>query len=260
MLQFEYNPPWDSCYTGYYYIHTWPLIGKPGILKGQGDIHSCREFYVRSYRHKIVNNNTHTVMAKRAFALVTYGNKAKSESDFEKRVAKLKSDSLKGLYIINSFEKHHNWPLTKLYDVECATERNRYLPLVFFSGCRKWTMSPYLLSIWCLAIRLGRNQFVPKQLFDLSHEDIVRQLAIAANTCSSGDGMQLRKSIREWDNLMILYKDMFGSENRKYHWALSHLNGGSDRPEGIMKLITGTTYYKELHKKFFELKKEKNLI
>ncbi|HUX47250.1 MAG TPA: hypothetical protein VMV58_04485 [Desulfosporosinus sp.] len=252
MLEFKYPGSWQNTYQGTYYLLTHPNTKNPRQLNQQVVVHTCREFFIKSLREKILKGDGFIHSARKAYALVTNGpSKAKD------RNASMLSAAEKSLYIINSFEKEHKWPKTKVYPVNCI---NHDLPMVFWQGPRKWTTSPYLFSMWTLAIRLGKNTWLPSGLLKLSHEDLVRQLAITSKTkYSNTDANQLCKTIREWDNIMFLYKDLFGDNTRKYHWDLNHLYGHDSRPEGILKLITGSTYYKELYNKFLKLKKENKL-
>lgn len=257
MLKFNYSGKMSNThYEALYYIHTYQLATDPTALRSVRDTHSCREFFVKSYRDAITGTkDPQTIRARKANALLTLG--MPFSSMYDSWNTRLKETSEKSLYIVNSFEKEHKWPLTKLYLVKCE---NQKVPMVFFSGPRKWTMSPYLMSIWALGIRLGKNNWMPKKLLTLDHENLVRQLVIAANSNSgSGDANQVLCTIREWDPFMTLYPDLFSGETRRYHWSKKHLNGKNDRPEGIRKLIDGTTGYKKLREKYFELKEAKKL-
>jgi len=255
MLEFKFTGSWDVGYLTFQYILTYPNSKNPGRLISTHAVNSCREYYIKSLREKINSGDSYIKPGRRAYALISFGRTYEGELAARQELLNVAAE--KSLYIINSFEKHHKWQLTKLYPVKCE---NMALSLVFFSGPRRWTMSPYLMSIWALMVRLGRNSWLPKELLKLNHEDMVKQLlARAKSNNNSGDGAQLWKTLREWDNFMFLYKDLFGSETRKYHWQLGHLNGGSDRPEGIMKLMNGTTHYKSLHRRYYKLKEVNKL-
>jgi hypothetical protein len=257
MLKFKYGGSWDAGnYEGTYYMVAWPSATDKSRVVVNNNVHSCREFFVRSYRSLITNQNSSGFIKECRKAQGIYTTGRSYTKQYDSRKINIRSYAEKGLYIINSFEREHGWPRTKMYEVECE---NMLLPAIFWSGPRKWTTSPYLMSIFTLLMRIGKNKWLPKQLFNLSHEDMVRQLAIAAKTNENNDATQLSKTIRDWDPFMTLYKDLFGDLPRKHHWDTSHLNGGGDRAEGIQKLITGTTHYKSLHKEYFRLKKEKNL-
>ena len=256
MLKFKYPSRWEaSGYPTNYYLHTYPNIKSAGWLTSHGSPNNCREFFVRSYREKINARDGFTRWALNACCLFSYGRP--EPHNFEVWRDNLENDAEKSLFITNSFEKRYGWPLTKLHLVECE---NIKIPFVFFHGPRKWTMSPYLLSIWSLCIRLGQNKWMPQKLTSLDHKSLIRQLLIAAKLQGDiGDAWQISTTIKEWGPFMSLYKDLFGGINRKEHWATSHLNGSNDRPEGIMMLINGSTGYKTLREKYFRLKKEKNI-
>lgn len=236
-------------YKSFVYIHTFP--DHRGWLTTQSSVHSCREFFIKSYRDKITKDSSSTPWAKRAYALVAFGMaRLNNFNGWEKQ---LRQNSEKGLYILNSFERSHKWPLTKLYPVECKN-----MPCVFFSGSRKWTMSPYLMSIWSMGIRMGRNQWLPEDLLTLDHKKLVAAMIRNMTGKSNADALQLRHSIKEWNCFMALYPDLFKGNTRKYHWNTNHLSQ-DDRPEGIKRLMTGATSYKKLHKRYFELKEARKL-
>jgi len=253
MFTFNHSRGWDSSnYKGKFYIHTYPLATKKDELRSNDVVDSCREFFVRSYRKKINKEDSFTLWARKAYALFSFGRP--KGNMFKNWQLDLKNGSEKGLYIMNSFEKEHKWPQTKLYQVKC-TDRN--ITMIFFIGPRKWTTSPYLMSIWSLCVRIGHNSWLPMQLMNLDHENLVRQLAITSKTGENSDANQLSKTIKHWDPFMSLYSDLFSGQNRKYHWDISHLKGFSDRPEGIIKLVDGTTHYKALYKKYNDLRERK---
>jgi len=254
MFKFNFPGQWsNSAYTGVYYVHSYPSPKEKDLLVPNESVNSCREFFVREYRHKIAKQNSDAIAIRKACVVISFGKPQKHL--YKLWLSDLIEAAEKGVYILNSFEREHKWPLTKVYPVDS----NENIPLVFFTGARKWTMSPYLLSIWSLCVRLGSNSWLPKNLMTLDHENLVRQMAIASKNQANTDAIQLSQTIRHWDPFMTLYPDLFGQNNRKYHWKLDHLNGGADRPEGIQKLITGNTYYKALHKEYYRLKEEKKL-
>jgi len=258
MLKFEYNGSWSVGYTGFYYLHTYPNMNKPGTLMPVRSMFYCREYFVKSYRELINKQNGFTPWARNAYSLCSTGRISGSDN-FKNWQEKLWRNSLKGLYIVNSFEKEHKWPLTRLFEAQCTNIND--VSAVFFTGSRKWTMSPYLMSIWSLIIRLGRNTWLPNGLEKLNHEDLVEKIVKASyvHLGSNDDAAQIYATIKHWDSFMTLYKDLFGGVPRKSHWNVSHLHGGNSRPEGIRWLIDDSTRYKTLRKKYFKLKEEKHL-
>ena len=255
MLEFKLSGTWGNSYLGTYFISTHPKKNSKNELCATSTVNTCREFFIRSLRAKINNGDGFVKEARKAYGLITSG-RYNSEMRVKTAQKALMTASEKGLYIINSFEKYHKWPLTKIYPVKCT---NYYLPLVFFAGPRKWTTSPYLMSIWALLLRVGKGNYLPEKLLTLNHEDLVRQLAISCKTSKCNDANQISATLREWDPFLSLYKDLFGGNTRKYHWQLNHLNGHNDRPEGIMKLMNRTSGYKDLYTRYYNLKKEKGL-
>ena len=256
MLKYSYPGDWGvSGYKGLYYVLTYPDESNPGHLMSKGGVDTCREFYVRRFRNIINTKDGFTPWARRIYCLLSYG--APRRATFQSWNTELQEDAEKSLYITNSFEKAHKWPLTKLYPVECE---NAKITFVFFSGPRKWTTSPYLMSIWSLCIRLGRNDWLPANLMTLNHEDLVKQIMISARSKREGgdsDSSQV-STMKQWDTFLSFYKDLFGEESRKYHWDSARLKTNCcDRPEGIRMLLNNSTGHQELAKKYHTLKKEK---
>lgn len=256
---FKFNIPgggWStSGYDILHYLHVYPDPKNVGWLTGYSGAHNCREFYVQSYRGKINGGTSFTPWARKAYCILTYGRPI--STSYADRQTALMADAEKSLYIINSFEKAHKWPLTKIYPVVC--ENVEGLTLAFFSGPRKWTTSPYLMSMWSLFLRLGRNPWLPKNLKSLDHESLIRQILIAAKSNNKGgdsDASQMA-TLKQWDVFLGFYKELFGDKTRKYHWAKTRLHGANDRPEGIRMLLNQSSGYKELSAKFYKLKKEK---
>jgi hypothetical protein len=115
------------------------------------------------------------------------------------------------------------------------------------------------MSIWTLAIRLGRNSWAPKSLTKIStHTSLVSRLyEIACKNTRNGDAVQLKTTVKQWDTFMALYQYLFGKKDRKYYWSTARLARGSNvRSEGIQKLLTGASTYHELFNQYQKLKKE----
>lgn len=255
----EFNTKDLGCsgkYKRFCYISTYPTLENSKKLISANRTYDCREYFIEEYRHQIAIKDTKHIAIKRANALLTLGPYSKKE--FSSRNTTLKLDSQKSLFIINSFEKAHKWPLTKLYPVVSSTKE--LIPLIFFSGSRKWTMSPYLLSIWTLCIRLGRNKWLPNKITTLNHEELVKALWERAEGALVGDrevdSSQIYATIRKWDEFLELYPKLFSTNSRKYHWNSKHLTRGFSRPEGILRLISGQTQHRKLYRKWCELKKQ----
>jgi len=253
MLEFEYEGNWErSDYAGYYYIITHPDPKNIHKLVTAYSVNSCREYFIRNYRRKITTDDILSPGVKKAYALISYG--MAGDDRFVEWNAKIQDESQKGLYIINSFERAHKWPLTKLYPVKGI---NICMPLVFFTGARKWTMSPYLMSIWSLCIRLGKNKWLPKRLLTLDHENLIRQLSISVKTspACNYDSREVSYTLKKWDTFMSLYSKLFAGVDRKDHWSIAHLKGFSGTSEGIRKLMDGSTSYTKLYNKYIKLTK-----
>lgn len=253
MLNFEFGDAWDTGYIGFYYIHTTLDPQRPNTLKSSCTVKSCREYYIKIYRDKINILPAASKEFSRMTALVTIGRPYAGSYD-RKREEFIESCK-RSIFILNSFEKHHRWPLTHMHHIQSKAR----IPSMFFSGNRRWTMSPYLMSIWTFAIRIGRHNWMPKDLYKLNHKDLVPTLYKSCDKEKGrgGDAYQLSETVLEWDMVMSLYKELFGCHTRKYNWDKCHLDGKPDRPEGILKLLTGTSPNKSLYERYKRLKNQK---
>ena len=90
----------------------------------------------------------------------------------------------------------------------------------------------------------------------LDHEKMVEALYKEAKDRGGSDSSQLTCTICDWDLFMDSYVELFGGITRKEHWHRKHLGGRNDRPEGILRLMNGTTGYKKLFNKWNKIKQK----
>jgi hypothetical protein len=263
MFTYSHQSAWEnSNYQSFVFLKTFPVTRKK--LATTNSVHTCREYFVLSWRNGGIAGKAglDRDQFRKAYALVTPGNPMSELASswkvtFEKQMAK-------SLYIITSLEKKHKWPLTRMYPVKSTGPMiTLNMPLMFFQGSRKWTMSPYLMSLWTLMIRMGRNAngWLPDKVMKLKHDEMIAYIADRAKTTALriGDATQTEKTIGHWDAFMSLYHPLFGNIPRHEHWSNKPLNGHNARPEGIVKLVTKQTFHKELCQKYFTLLKERNI-
>ena len=258
MLKMRF-PRWDcSDYRGApMFLHVTPS-GVDGNLKRTcREYNTCREYFNVCMRNKYITNGHKGIDTSRAYVVYTHGRVHKSEAKgSQQRMLNVATKSLK---IINAFERKHKWyPLTKIYPVD-DDQGNIYVPSAFFLGPAKWTMSPYLFSLYTLMIRLGKNDWIDDKVSDLcnDHEKLVNKLYRLgyARRGQGGDALQLYRTVRIWDILMSNYKELFGNRTRAYNWSLDRLvNSDYHRTEGIMRLAMGSTGERGLHDKVQALK------
>lgn len=251
-------PQWDcSNYTNSsIFLHVAPSNVEDKLIRTCREHSTCREFFTVCMRKKYTTAGHREINTSRAHVVHTFGRVRKvTEKTSWQRILGTAAKSLK---VINAFEREYKWyPLTKVYPVD-DDRSNNCVPAVFFLGPGKWTMSPYLFSLYTLMIRAGRNDWLSDKVLDFcnDHDVFVKKLynLACAHGSSGGDAVQIRGSIKIWDILMANYKELFGNTSREYNWSLKRLsNPDYCRMEGIQRLAAGSSDETELCGKVREL-------
>ena len=249
MFSFRYTGHWEATpYEGFNYLVTYPE-DKTALASTSG-VNSCREYFIKRIRGIIQKSDADDPRVAKAYALVSSGRPY--DQFFDDRVAKFDKEMKLSLQIINSFEKAHKWPLTRLYPVKSVGPRK--IPFMFFIGHRKWTMNAYYMSMWTLMIRMGRLENFPTKILGMKHDRMVEELFKKSKN-GSGDWYQVYYTIRRWDEFMSFYHGLSKGRSRKWFWSQARLGHGNSRPEGIQKMVSGTTYFKELRNEYIELRR-----
>lgn len=165
----------------------------------------------------------------------------------EKAVEEFNSHIEHGAKLINHFESHYGWPLTRVY-------RTSYGPVLYIVGSKKWTKSPYLFSMYTLMLRSGRCAKV--RSIELSPdktpaevcEEIYKKLYRTGNSNES----QIKKTVRYWCFVMEKYRQLFCGKpkSRVWNWSSTMVKDNFSRPEGIRKLCEGTSRHTKMLETF----------
>jgi hypothetical protein len=154
--------------------------------------------------------------------------------------------------LVNSFERHYKWPLSKIQFVD-DRRYDACVPSALFIGCRKWVTSPYLVSVYMLLLRTGIRPWLGNGVINKTdHNELITGLKNTAEECRNiqPDAMHIYRSLKMIDILMANYKELFSDKPKKYHWATARVRkGASSYNEGIRKLAEGQTGNTELHDK-----------
>lgn len=239
-FRFVNDGQWQDRYGGYYFIHTFPQ--ENGELKATGKTHSCREFFTMSYQSKIMKGLENWYA--KAYALITSGqmrNHAYHLYPLERYIDV-------GVHIINAYESHQGWPLTRAYSVHSPQLEK----CMFVIGPKRWTLNRYAFGIWTLLMRLGRcSPFGNAKLFDkvmvMDWPTIVQEIYKAA--AEEGTMLQAKFVAPQIDEFFKFEKLAF-SKNREENWNPNRIASGLARPEGIYKLIAGESFSPEFAKKW----------
>jgi len=214
-----------------------------------GKFTSCRETFCAwtRYKHNSMRpgEGFSKINTDRLYVLISFG-KPRSDKEYWYILRKM----TKSLKIVNSFERHYKWPLSKIRRVD--DKRKSITPSILFIGNRKWGISPYLVSFYILLLRLGKYQWVTDNIVnETDHKKLIVKLKkiCSVNKHDSRDAMHIHTSISMANILMHNYDELFKGKPKKYHWNTDKLNGNSGSTEGIRLLAEGKTCYKALYKR-----------
>lgn len=246
--------------AAFYFCNVEPIRGNSGKEVDLCIIHGwteCREYltlYLRRRKmtqfSKLASTKANIVITPGHEAFVS--NKALKQFHYKVKV---------GLKFANEYESYHNWPLTKMSIFDDPKHRFYHI-----RGCRRWTKSPYLFSLWTLLLRMGNiydKRAIPRE--GLGHFELANEIREALEkdrideelTSYSG---QVLYTIPYWDFLMKHYLEIFAGHSPQWHWGEDMLEPPDySRPEGILKLVMGDTLHKEMRKKMKKVCKKYGL-
>jgi hypothetical protein len=165
-----------------------------------------------------------------------------------------------GLRIVNIMEARHEWPLTKMLDVEPdvnditnydTSVRQLTILRKVLIGSNKWMRSPHMISLYILLFRLGTHS-------KFSSIKSYKKLSEVCNTCSSkqfGDMGHVFRTFKFWDILMANFDKMFtGMPTRHNFNSAKYAHGHYD--EGITKLCKFKCSNEKINSRFVALAKK----
>jgi len=212
----------------------------------------CRETFCAGMRHK--HNNTKSaqnfskINTNRLYVLITLGAPFSKKGYWYEILNKM----TKSLKIVNSFERRYKWPLSKMRLVD-DKRKSVNIPSVLFIGNRKWGISPYLVSLYTLLLRLGKYPWITNDVVnETNHDELLEKLKKVCDTHKRNytDAMHIHVSINTAISLISNYDELFQGKSKKYHWSMDRLNNfGGGYNEGIRLLAEGKTRYKKLYNK-----------
>jgi len=220
----------------------------------------CRETFVHCIRHKYngTKGNFDAINTHRLYILATLG--ASNRGDNKKDWDSLLKQMMKSLKLLNSFERNHKWPLSKIRFVDNKS-KNWCIPSALFIGNRKWIEVPYLVSWYTLLMRSGTRGWLTDDIVnETDHDKLITALRKSCKNCMSldRDAKHIYSSLATIDILMANYKELFSDKPRKYHWDNQRIRRGRNPyNEGIRSLADGVTGNAELRNKCEALKKRK---
>jgi hypothetical protein len=163
----------------------------------------------------------------------------------------------RGVEVLHAVEKLAGWPLTKpSFEVEMPRD---YMSGMYCYSSRRWLKSPYLMTLYILLVRMCADVRITGFK---NYDDLVKLLG---NLTSSGNHLKrdtdyVRNTFSFWRALMVGYPKLFRKRKITYYWDTARLqqrrNDYEGYGEGIARLCSGNTEYKEVYQKLIEIKKD----
>jgi hypothetical protein len=250
MKPFKYNhlnQSWYDNYNGFYFIDTYPSA-KPECLVNNCRIHSCREFFTKSYDEAFLDPKRNKNRLVKAYALVITGKRWTQTAQNT-----LNNRMTNSLSLLNRIEKHFGRPLTRLYPVDLY----KWVPGMFFIGSKRWLKTRYSFSLWTLIIRYGWTlpMVKVKQALDIKDFDEFIKFLIPKNVNTYGNEQQLATVLPKIKTFMEFEKTI--GSNYVQNWSHTSISESWVRAEGIQKLVTGNSKdqkFEDLWSKFVNKK------
>lgn len=172
-----------------------------------------------------------------------------------------------GVRILNILEQRHEWPLTKIYNVEPlkssvvlswptrTVEVTSYFKLVV--GCSRWRKMPHLVSLFALILRASRpNSQAGKELIKIRDYSSLKKLLMKYDGRYSSDIKYLKQTFPYWDILMGSQRKLLRGMNV---YDPSKYQNNAVYSEGVYKLCTFHSRHVDLNDRFSKMAKEKGL-
>lgn len=242
VFKYEHGTNWYDNYSGFYFINTYP--GDDGItLLSRNNTQNCREYFTLHFQPDIRAKNEPAT--RKAYALITSGypmSKAGSGAIWTQEVKN-------SMVILNAFEKHFGISLSKIYPVQNKNWAGR----AFIIGSKRWTHSRYSFGMWTLFFRLGRastfkGATIEKLLPSMKWPELLDRIKNANDSYST---MSQARTVFPKAEAYFDFEKIY-LKNRFENWDPDIIGGANQRPEGIVKLVSGNSYAPELKKAWGE--------
>jgi hypothetical protein len=156
-----------------------------------------------------------------------------------------------GCEALNIAEKFIGWPLSRVYRVLTT---HQHTIMTYLQGCRNWIKSPYMVSLYLLIFKAVAGTGFQ---FRESNVDTIDKLEkFMADTPPLNLSRNAAPHIK---TILRAYEYLFKEEDARYYWSLDRLihssaTAGVQGSEGVDRLITGSTRYYGLYRKFIMIK------
>lgn len=239
MKVFQYkHPGGGAAYSGISLINSYPM--EDGVtLKGNSTVNNCREFFTMGMQGYINCENERAT--RKAYALLVSAANIPSRAVYTaKWLATIKS----GITALNALERHYGIPLTKIHPVVSRDWDAK----AFVIGSKRWTKSRYSFGLWTLFFRIcSTGPLKPESMRLLLPK--MKWPEVRQRICEAGGGGNAgqARSVFHGDRLEQFFDfERQHLKNRLKNWDPDLVNSGFQRPEGIVKLVTGNSYSPKL--------------
>lgn len=237
-----------------------PAPGKDAITP-LGSYHSCREGLISDVRSHITGSGKKMLTDKMRMIFKWH----LSDKNLTRDNAEHREWLNRGLNILHAYEKLAGWPLTKVFEMH--TDRD-FIKAYYFLSSRRWIKASYLVSLYVLMVRLGKNSALTGFKNSAGFEKLVNGLIEKYSKTDGGwkqtptsfnsDVGWLKSTLPYWGVILKGYSEMFRKMKITHYWSEQRLtNEHGQSAEGIDYLCGGSTSYKEARKKLLELSKKK---
>lgn len=236
-----------------------PTPGKEKVVTVT-NFHSCREGLISDIRTLITGQGNR--MSTDKMRMIFKWNL--SEKNITHDTAEHREWLNRGLNILHAYERLAGWPLTKVFEMN--TGRN-FIKAYYFLSSRRWIKASYLVSLYVLMVRLGKNSALTGFKNSAEFEKLANGLINKYSTASggwkqtpagfSGDTGWLKSTLPYWGTILKGYPEMFRKMKITHYWSEDRLSENyGHAAEGIAYLCKGDTSYKSARKKLLELSKK----
>lgn len=232
-----------------------------GKVEAALGFHTCREGLVGNMRDSIMGNSSTAIKTDKMRMLFrwTLGkNRTHDEAEHREWLNR-------GLSVLHAYERFAGWPLTKVYSLDCGKKFD-YVKTYYFLSSRRWIKASYLVSLYILMVRLGRNSDLSGFKGAAGFEKLANGLMNKYTAANGGwnklpasfnsDVGWLRLTLPYWGVVLKGYPEMFRKMKVTHYWSHDRINDSGGASEGIAYLCDGSTNYKTARKKLLELSKK----
>ena len=244
VFDYRHSSGWSRGYGGFYLIHAWPA--DEGNLIGCGNVRDCREYFTLDYQESVFSNRVNACV--KTYALATNGTIDAGSYD-PAWLAKAKNSIL----MLNIFEKEYKIPLTRVYPVTTPWKTS-----IFIIGAKRWSMNRYALGLWTLFFRLAlTSAFNPPSIQKLIPTMTWKEIRSRVKESTEAGTLQQARSVFPKVEDFFEFEKMTFTHDQYQNWRKFYLGGITQRPEGIMKLVSGVSDNGQLQRLWREFQSEK---